>query len=242
MNFREWLYTCNNLKTNSCRRYYKEVYGSSRLNELACSLELRPLHTYSSLEEFNAARAVIFASKDFKTFNSSGNRMYSAALNRYAEYLAFLEHNDLLAEDQAELENRRDLSATQKEMLIRARIGQGLYRKKVLDRWNGCCAVTGFASPVMLLASHIKPWRICSDEERLDADNGLALSPTLDRAFDQGLVTFDGVSGRILFSPHFRHYELLGLSTGMKLLRVPSRQMRTYLEYHESHIFLAAAD
>lgn len=82
-----------------------------------------------------------------------------------------------------------------------------------------------------ILASHIKPWRECTDHERLDAENGLALSPTLDRAFDQGYITFDGRQGRIIFSPVFDYFSRLGLLDDMHLAR-------TYLEFHQEMIFL----
>jgi putative restriction endonuclease len=44
----------------------------------------------------------------------------------------------------------------------------------------------------MLIASHIKPWRLCSANERLDVQNGLTACPTHDVAFDTGLITVNG--------------------------------------------------
>ena len=51
--------------------------------------------------------------------------------------------------------------------------------------------------PTLLRASHIKPWRAASGAERLDKFNGLLLTPNLDLAFDQGLISFDD-HGQIL--------------------------------------------
>jgi putative restriction endonuclease len=44
----------------------------------------------------------------------------------------------------------------------------------------------------MLLASHIKPWRVSTSAERLDSRNGLTACPTHDVAFDSGLLTING--------------------------------------------------
>ncbi|WP_143286399.1 HNH endonuclease, partial [Burkholderia cenocepacia] len=54
------------------------------------------------------------------------------------------------------------------------------------------CSVTKVTEPSILVASHIKPWRECiTRAERLSPDNGLLLSPTLDKLFDRGLISFD---------------------------------------------------
>lgn len=90
------------------------------------------------------------------------------------------------------------LGATEKEALVRQRLGQDRFRKALIDYW-GKCPLTGISEPAMLRASHIKPWAQCeSDAERLDVFNGLLLSAHWDAAFDAGLVSFSD-DGRPLF-------------------------------------------
>lgn len=237
MNFREWLGTYNKIIAYTCNRYYGAIYGK-RMNELAQELGLMPLYEYRDPEAFLVAKQTLVTSPKFIEFNDSGNRMYSAALNKYVAYLKFMASNDLLELDKTEIRNRTDLTTTQKEVMVYARVGQGGYRTRVLEEWDNRCAVTGFPIADLILASHIKPWRECTDHERLDAENGLALSPTLDRAFDQGYITFDGREGHIVFSPVFAYFSRLGLSEDMHLARRPSATMRTYLEFHQEMIFL----
>ena len=67
--------------------------------------------------------------------------------------------------------------------------GQGRFRADVL-KLEGSCRLTGISDPSLLIASHIKPWRNCSPTEKLDANNGLALTPNADRLFDHGLISF----------------------------------------------------
>lgn len=79
------------------------------------------------------------------------------------------------------------------------------------------------------MASHIKPWRDSSSKERLDVYNGLLLTPSLDKAFDKGLITFD-VKGNILISKNFKDYNLFGINENMKI-KIEEKHKK-YLEYH----------
>ena len=69
---------------------------------------------------------------------------------------------------------------------------------------GGCrCAVTGCSVEAVLEACHLKPWKISTDRERLDPENGLCLVANLHRLLDRGLITFDDqglmqVSKRVL--------------------------------------------
>ncbi len=83
----------------------------------------------------------------------------------------------------------RDISETEKEQLIIARKGQGRYRKN-LERVEPFCRVTGLMDKSFLIASHCKPWRDCQNHERLDGNNGLLLSPHIDKLFDKGWISF----------------------------------------------------
>ena len=69
--------------------------------------------------------------------------------------------------------------------------------------------------PEHLRASHCKPWRDASNEERLDGDNGLLLTPTIDHLFDRGFISFES-NGRLLISPvaHTPSLEKMGVPVG----------------------------
>jgi hypothetical protein len=82
--------------------------------------------------------------------------------------------------------------STEAERLILQRVGQDLFRDRLMTYWQGRCPLTGITDPALLRASHIIAWKDCtSDAERLDVHNGLLLSALWDAAFDRGLVTFD---------------------------------------------------
>ena len=131
-----------------------------------------------------------------------------------------------------------DLSTkeSEKQTLIMARVGQGKYREGLLKLWGGC-SVTGFSRPELLRASHIKPWKQCSNQERLDVYNGLLLMPHLDLMFDKGYITFDDL-GCIIISKRLTRSELLQLNIDKKMkLKFISSEHMNYLEYHRMNIF-----
>lgn len=125
---------------------------------------------------------------------------------------------------------------TERDALIKARLGQGGYRQALIDYWAGC-AVTGHNNPIMLRASHAKPWRYATNDERIDPFNGLLLTPNLDLAFDQGLVTF-AEDGQLLISSRMDapSAALLGIHPDMALRKLDARH-RPYLSWHRELVY-----
>ena len=124
---------------------------------------------------------------------------------------------------------------TEIETLIKARQGQGSFRQKLLKLYPSC-PLTGLDIEPLLIASHIKPWRVCDDNERLCRFIGLMLAPNIDRLFDNGLITFD-TDGTIKISPTIdsENQKRLGISPDMKLKIRPESEK--YFEYHRNHVF-----
>ena len=88
------------------------------------------------------------------------------------------------------MRNDSGILSTTKHAVVEARRGQGMFRNRLIEL-DKHCQITGINKPDFLRASHIKPWTLSSDIERLDPNNGLLLSPHLDLLFDGGWVTFD---------------------------------------------------
>jgi hypothetical protein len=126
---------------------------------------------------------------------------------------------------------------TEAEALVRQRRGQDLFRRGLIEYWQCRCAVTGLAVLELLRASHAKPWKDCTDAERLDVHNGLLLAVHLDAAFDQGLITV-GERGEIIASPMLNKEvrQLLGLSEGRAVHGLKPAHER-YLAWHRLHVF-----
>ena len=137
-----------------------------------------------------------------------------------------------------ELAALEQLPETERQAVILSRVGQGKFRDQLITYWKKC-AVTDAAFVPLLKASHIKPWRDASNEERLDPFNGLLLSPNVDAAFDAGYITFD-LSGKVILSGEiegaadYQMHITSKLRINAKLL---TEKHRAYLEYHQLHVF-----
>jgi len=105
---------------------------------------------------------------------------------------------------------------------------------------DGKCAVLQIQKRELLRASHIKPWRDCTNKERLDGDSGLLLSAHLDALFDKGLLTFDD-EGQIKLSKSLSEDDAEKLQLkGKKLCEPPSIRLKAYLKFHREKYFRAA--
>lgn len=71
------------------------------------------------------------------------------------------------------------------------RVNQGFFRKTVLSSYNDSCCITGISNPELLIASHIKPWKDSTADEKTNPTNGLCLNGLHDKAFDRGFITID---------------------------------------------------
>ena len=141
--------------------------------------------------------------------------------------------------DEAELgkllENH-DLSESERSALVKLRMGQSDYRQQLIERWGGC-SVTGCKLTELLIASHILPWAKCDNAaKRWDPDNGLLLTPSLDKLFDRGLIGFDD-NGNVIISPGLTRGQMhhLGVDQNIRLRRDVLHKhlgIRKYMKLH----------
>jgi hypothetical protein len=133
---------------------------------------------------------------------------------------------------------RLPIPATEKHALIAARVGQGAFRTAV-QQIEPCCRITGVSDPTFLRASHIKPWRVANDHERLDGYNGLMLTPTIDQLFDQGYISFKQ-AGELLLIPDVSIDVWSALSIPANRPHYVGQfqpAQNLYLEYHRDAVF-----
>jgi hypothetical protein len=123
------------------------------------------------------------------------------------------------------------VSVTEREAVILARRGQGVFREKVLGV-EPRCRVTGVTDVSCLVASHIKPWSESTNYERVSAFNGLMLAPHVDHLFDQGFISFTD-NGDLLVSTKCSAEVLAawGISPTLNV-RPFSGAQRPFLAYH----------
>jgi len=121
---------------------------------------------------------------------------------------------------------------TERKGLVTSRVGQGAYRKRIIHRWEYRCAVTGFDKLNTLIASHILPWAEADNDQRLDVNNGILLSPTYDALFDRHLISFEN-TGRIILSDSIESNAFQKINvTGREQIKNLSVYNLQYIEKH----------
>ena len=226
MDFKQWLIQIG--KSEKTAKNYGQAINSSisqwakdagliesSLNEIKSVCQLKPIS--EDIQQLDI----------FQKRNKKGKGMYSAALRQFSEYIDDVT-GQVVSDDIEQILSDKAISTTEKSTLINTRIGQGQYRRDLIDYWGGC-AVTGCSDPRFLVASHIKPWKDSVNDERLDRFNGLLLLPNLDKVFDLGYVSFKE-SGVILISKQLDNYPALGIIDNMSVLL--SAEHQGYMAYH----------
>lgn len=100
--------------------------------------------------------------------------------------------NSSIAEMIPELEITSLPEGEYREQQTKVRVGQYFFRLSVLTAYGNACCVTGLKNKELLVASHIKPWRVSNAQtERTNPSNGLCLNSLHDKAFDKGFITLD---------------------------------------------------
>lgn len=111
------------------------------------------------------------------------------------------------------ISSNTNLPGTERESLVMARRGQGLFKERVIQI-EKCCRITGVNNLTHLRASYCKPWRDANNDERLNGENGLLLTPSIDHLFDRGFISFED-SGKLIVSPiaHKPSLNRMGVAT-----------------------------
>ncbi len=152
---------------------------------------------------------------------------------------AIEQHQTELEEDTAEADIiASTLDATEKLQLVKSRRGQGIFRAN-LEKIEPACRVTGVTNKVLLIASHIKPWSECDNAERLDGNNGLLLSPHIDKLFDRGWITFSDAGDLLCSGPSIEQaLQLWGIALPRNVGAFRLKQAK-FLTHHRDKIFRA---
>lgn len=150
--------------------------------------------------------------------------------------LNYIEHyNNIINTNVATISDFKELDGKDKDAIVKVRENQGYFRKRLLERYNGCC-LCHLSNKKLLIASHIKPWAQSNPSEKLNKYNGLLLCPNHDKVFDGGLISFED-NGTIIISERLTSIDrvLLNLSKEMKI-EVDSNNMN-FIKYHRENIF-----
>lgn len=135
-----------------------------------------------------------------------------------------------------EIEARRLDGNLEKIQLTKSRRGQGIFKANVRLVENRC-RITGVTNIKHLRASHIKPWSVSNNDEKLDGYNGLLLSPHVDHLFDRGFISFQD-SGAVMVSKELNVSVLnqWSINSNQNVGDFKTGQCE-YLEFHRDTVF-----
>ena len=177
-------------------------------------------------------RSVYTSKKSLSDFRAGLNKFLAFINSDYHKRIA----DSIITEIKA-VENDNTIKMTEKDSIVKSRIGQGIFRKGLIEYWHGC-AISQCPLTWMLIASHIKPWRDADNQERLDPYNGLLLLPNYDKLFDLGYISFNS-KGKIMYSRLLDKFdrETIGLTNNLHLVKLEEQHLK-YLKYHNDNCFL----
>lgn len=142
------------------------------------------------------------------------------------------------------LDNNTEVYGTEVERKVKVRVNQKFFRASILASYEERCCITGLSTKELLIASHIKPWHMCSDSEKVNPHNGLCLNALHDKAFDKGFMTI-GTDYRIYISKDIKDVfqgaavrKYFGDYKG-NFITLPEKFIpdKRFLEYHNDIIF-----
>jgi predicted restriction endonuclease len=236
--FKEWIHINTELSLSSVNHYTGAVNTISK--EMLDTGIIHKRLMDMNLLELDVSIFNIFKDDGFVKKDQTGRRMYSSALKWFRFYVL---ENFEDSQAEKDIENKiaasNELTQTEKDTIIKARVGQGRYRTSLINKYNGKCIVTGIDVKKLLIASHIKPWSASNNNERVDTENGLLLSANMDRLFDGGLITFDN-EGKMVVSRFVgeANKTRLHIDNPITVNLKDSKRMISYLEYHRDVLFV----
>lgn len=118
--------------------------------------------------------SIIFYWKLFADFEAISDKK-AASVYTYGKKVA-------LKEVETQYQNK---TSSRESEIRRARQGQGVYREKLLSECP-FCPITMINDERLLIASHIKPWAVSTDKEKIDHKNGLCFLPCMTNCLTEG--------------------------------------------------------
>jgi len=236
--FSAWMKENSTLSDSSIYKYTRAINTIS--NEMKNKGVIAASLLAMSAIQLDIFIPLILNDPAFVTKNKTGNSMYSSALKQYRLFKN-VEATEVVDNDEvvSVIKGYDTLEETERRAIVKSRIGQGIFRKELIKKYDSRCIITGINEKKLLIASHIKPWAASTNTERLSSENGLLLSPTFDKLFDCGLISFAD-SGKILISSQLSNEVVnrLHISTTDLFNIKASTELKQNLEYHRDIVFI----
>jgi len=113
--------------------------------------------------------------------------------------------------------------------LTKVRIGQGAFRRNLLEKFKNCCAITGLSPEQSLEAAHLYSY---AGLDRHEEGGGLLLRRDVHRLFDLGLILINPRTLKISVSETLRGFDVYSDLHGMDLRVKIGKNEKKWLKLH----------
>lgn len=221
------------------------IHLAGLIGRTANSVSMR-LSNFASVDPFHQKRGIKGLTGGIKQVEPIWNEFISSKEDLLFEserILAKLEKQTLETKFSGILRGTENLKGETKIREVKTRVNQNAFRQIVLSNYSGKCAISGIDIPDLLIASHIVPWSV-NEQERLNPENGICLSPLYDKAFDKGLIgiseKYEVVISSEIQAKHTSEYfpDFFGKIKGTEI-RLPQKYLpkKEFLQFHLDTIF-----
>lgn len=150
------------------------------------------------------------------------------------EFCDIMSHN--MEKEFSEIEDtilsNTGFNGQEKEQLTKVRVGQGSFRKLLIEQRGCTCQLCDVNLPEVLRASHIQSWSSSSAEERMDLQNGLLLCANHDALFDRHMISFDVETNELLISESIPSDQIEELKLNHPKAITLGDRMKIYMKKH----------
>ena len=129
-----------------------------------------------------------------------------------------------------------DAVGEERDAIVKVRVNQDKFREGLLKRFHSKCCLCGVDDEPLLRASHVKPWAVSDEHEKLDLANGLLLCPNHDKLFDAGYISFDE-NGKIIISDEISNNSKVFMNVHEDMIIEVTEDNAEYIKYHRENLF-----
>lgn len=185
----------------------------------------------TKFKEWASAIKLVDITQKFENDQTKDNRF---ELLVHQSVIENIQKSNLLNDSNDDIDDGEGLKGKEAYYLRKHRINQEEFRKRLIKYWKKCC-VTGIDDPNFLIASHIKPWSECNDEEKLAVENGLLLAAPIDFLFDNYYLTFEDDGTATISSLAQKVYRHFTSIENIRIDRPLNSKQQEFMKYHREN-------
>lgn len=222
----------NDILVNSINSYSPIIYIQGGIVRLKENRIYEELTTYINVDINSNRNNKEYFFDLFSIPNRSENNLH---IQQNQELIQDINQQEIDLINQ--VQNLPNLTQTEKNQIVASRIGQGYFRRTLILEC-GFCPITQVDETPLLIASHIKPWKVSDNTERINPKNGILLTPTYDKLFDKGYISFSD-DKRLLVSTILsdENKQKLNVVHDTVYPLLPTNGREQFLNFHRNQIF-----